>query len=726
MDYGMSQTIIVSNRLPVSVKKTKKGLEFYPSSGGLATGLSSYAKNKRTLWIGWPGIVSDDLTEADEQLIINELKTYHCSPVFLSQKQLNQFYSGYSNTTLWPFLHTLPADFTHETRDWKMYQTVNEQFSDTVLGLSKPEDKIWVHDYQLFLVPKQLRKQRPYASIGFFLHIPFPEAKHYADLSKAKQIVHGLLGADLIGFHTKSYADNFIAACEQLGIGAPAQNGIALEDRVVRVTDFPIGIDYDKFALSGRSRGVQKEVFRLKRKYLGKKIILTVDRMDPTKGFVERLKAYRRLLAQTPELHRKVIMVMLAVPSRSDVAAYQKLKKDVEKLVDSINRTYGKRGWKPVEYRYESVDFDELAALYKIADVGFVAPIRDGMNLVAKEFVASQSTEKGILILSETAGAAEELQEALLVNPSQQRSLVQALTKGLAMPKKEVNRRLKAMQDTLSINTIDMWAGAFMSGLAKATATSRTQSFRPEHLRQLSLAYPAATSRLIILDYDGVLVPFANAPEDAGPTPKLIATLHALAAMPHTTVAVISGRPKNSLEGWLGDLPIVLAAEHGAVIRMPSKKWQTTVTMPDDWKQTIRPILRRYARETPGAFVEEKECSMVWHYRNSAPYYSQKSIASMKQVLRPYLRRFGLAMYRGSKIVEVKSPLVNKGLAVEQLLKQPYEICLILGDDYTDEDMFKAAPENAYTLKIGPGRTAARYRIKNVAQVRELLNSLIS
>ncbi len=717
----MAQTIIVSNRLPVSVKKTKNGLEFYPSDGGLAKGLSAYANKKNSLWIGWPGIMADELTDDDRQTITKQLRTYHCAPVFLTKKQIDRFYTGYSNSLLWPFLHTLPDDQTDEAKLWRTYREVNELFCETTLMLSKPGGSIWVHDYQLMLVPEMLRDERPNERIGFFLHIPFPKASHYASLRRGRELTKGLLGADLVGFHTKSYADNFLDACAELGIGTPAQGGLALKNRVVRATEFPIGIDYNKFALSGRTAGVQRETRRLTRKYKNQKVILTVDRLDPTKGFMERLKAYRTFLRRHPEQCKNVQLVMIAVPSRGDVAAYKRLRTNVENLVAEINAEFGTRGWQPIEYRHESISFEELAALCRIADVGFVAPLRDGMNLVAKEFVASQFGKKGILILSETAGAAEELSDALLVNPTKPRTLVNALDKALTMPKSEISERLKTMQGTLAANTINDWAGSFMRNLNRASATSRPRTFTQAHLKQLGLAYSTATARLVILDYDGVLAPFKAKPEDAKPTPKLRSLLRDLADKPNTVVAIVSGRSRQDLEQWLGDLPLVLSAEHGAVFRWPGQAWKTLVAASEHWKAILQPALERFTLRTPGTFVEEKNFSLVWHYRNAKPYAAQKAIAAMKQNLRPALNSYGLKIYRGNKIIEIKSPLVNKGTAVKELLTKPYEIFVVMGDDYTDEHMFKAVPPTAYTFKVGPGKTAAKYRLRNVTEVQELL-----
>ena len=716
-------TIIVSNRLPVSIKKTESGLEVYPSAGGLATGLASYASQRGSLWIGWPGLTTDELTDHEQEEIITQLAKYNCQPVFLSKKQVDQYYNGYSNSVLWPFLHTMEADFQHEARDWIAYREVNELFRDTVLALSPRGSTIWVHDYQLMLLPKLLREERPDDNIGFFLHIPFPSAEHFVSLKQAHSIIRGLLGADLVGLHTKNYTQNFLDSCSLLTNAVPSLGGIALKSRAVRVADFPIGIDYVKFSSAVKQSAVQKELLSLKRQYKNRRIVLTVDRLDPTKGFIERLEAFDTFLEDSPELRGHVTMIMLAVPSRGEIKAYKELKRDVEKLVKRINTTYGTPGWQPIDYMYTSVPFEKLSALYQLADVAFVAPIRDGMNLVAKEYVASQGKKKGILILSETAGAAQELKSALLVNPNQKISLVSALKKAIQMPPAELKTRVASMQKTLSTNTIQQWAGDFIGTLNRPIHPTRTPHLNSLRQANLKFNYQGANKRLLLFDYDGVLAPFYNNPARAKPSEAVCKILTKLSKSTKNLVVVISGRSAADLELWLGKLPITLVAEHGTLIRR-NKTWRKLITSDTSWKKEFLPILERYAAAAPGAFVEEKEYSLVWHYRAAAPFYAHKNIAILKQILRPQLKRHGLVMSMGNKILEIRDPAVTKGKAAKKLLDKPYDFIMSIGDDYTDEEMFHALPKRAFTIKVGAGKTKARYRLKSVAQVRDFLQWL--
>ncbi len=720
----MAKIIIVSNRLPVSIKKSDDGFEVYPSAGGLATGLASYANKRGNLWIGWPGISSDDLSDKDRRQISRLLSAYNCQPVFLTQKQVDDFYSGYSNSLLWPFFHSMETDFAQEAKRWKAYREVNQLFRDAVLSLTSPGNTIWVHDYQLILLPQLLREHRPTDSIGFFLHIPFPDPEQFATLKQASALIRGLLGADLVGFHTKSYTDNFLAAASQLTSATPVKGGLSRRGRAIKVAEFPIGIDYVKFHDAVNARGIQKELRALQRKYRGLKVILTVDRLDPTKGFIERLEAYRTFLDKNPEFIGKVVMVMLAVPSRGEVEAYKVLKKDVEKLIREINKTYGMPGWRPISYIYENLPFEKVSALYQLADVAFITPIRDGMNLVAKEYVASLNGKKGMLILSQSAGAAEELKDALLVDHSRPATLVAALKQAIKMPPRELKARVDAMQDVISQNTIQNWAGNFMVSLHHPLPNVHTPMLTGVRRTNLVRNYTGALRRLLLFDYDGVLVPFARVPSEAAPSAEVINHLKRIAKMPRTTVAIVSGRASTDLERWLGELPVTLIAEHGALIRRKGKDWETLIDEPTDWKKILKPALDKRARDARGAFVEEKNYSLVWHYRTASAYAAQKNVAILRSALGPFLRQYRLKLYMGNKILEIKNPDVTKGKAAKLMLDKPYDFVLAMGDDFTDEDMFRALPKRAFSLKVGPGKTAARYRVKNTAEVQSLLSQL--
>lgn len=727
----MSQVIIVSNRLPVSVKKEDGELVFSLSVGGLATGLSSYANNKHNIWIGWPGIPSDDLTERERDRIVAELAKHNCSPVFLTKKQIDDFYNGYSNTVLWPLFHKLrPQDKPGERRDrwYRSYQMVNKLFAEATKTAAQEGSRIWVQDYQLLMVPEMLRTLKIDVTIGFFLHIPFPDPKKFISLPHHQKMLTGILGADLIGFHTPDYVNNFLKTCQLTSVGTVNidDRTVTLPDRTVRVSDFPMGIDYEKYASAGRSAVVKQAVKKYKRLYRRKKVIVAVDRLDPSKGLLERLKTYGELLRQHPDLKGKVIFAMVAAPSRTDVPAYQRLAKRLDQLVVEINQEFGTAKWQPVDYINRTVPFEEVTALFQIADVAFIAPLRDGMNLAAKEFVAS-ARKNGALILSETAGAAQELRDALIVNPKRPETVVAALYDSLTMRRRELRRRLKRMKEYLKDHTVQDWATEFVDTMNKPVQGTLlpTHKMTSRYEKQLRSDFDQAYHRLLLLDYDGTLVPFRNDYRDAQPSDELLDVLAKLAHDPINDVVIISGRVSDDLEKWFGHLPLNLVAEHGASIkRAASGVWEPQTKDNTPWRELLQPALEKYAALTPGAKVEAKHYSLVWHYRSSPPYYAQKYLVVIKRSLSPFLKRFGIALVSGNKILEVKDPNVRKDVAAQNWLNNQYDFIMGIGDDTTDEDLFKVLPEGSYSIKVGSGRTAASYRMTNYKDIGRLLKKL--
>ena len=721
----MAQVLIISNRLPVTVKRVDGVLTYETSMGGLSSGLSGYVTGRSNVWIGWPGIASDDLTDAEKRAITRELARHSCKPVFLTEKQIEEFYNGYSNSLLWPLLHSMKmSENNHHDRRWKAYREVNKVFANAAVASTRPDATIWVHDYQLLLVPELLKTQLPHNHIGFFLHTPFPAFKVLSKLPEAKRLLQSLIRSDLIGLQTKINVTNFSDSIAGFGLGIVNNNLLILSGHTVRITDFPIGIDYLKFENAYQLPDVKQAVRRMRAKYAGLKIIAGVDRLDITKGFIERLQAYQTFLTRNPKQRRKVVFVLVGAPSRSDVTAYQKLAKSVDKLVAEINAQFGTKSWQPVDY-IQGLPFHEVTALFQIADVGFVTPLKDGMNLVAKEFVASKR-KSGVLILSEGAGAAQELPDALLVNLMQPETLVAALETALSMRKIDITGRFDAMQEQIASHTIHHWARDFMKTLQKPELLPVRPLFMKTQ-RKLIAEYKASDRRVLFMDYDGVLAELINQPDEAKPTKELLEILKRLADNKRNDIYIISGRSRSDLSNWLSKTGVGMIAEHGAFIREPGDKtWQITSGASTSWKTQLLPILESYAADTPYAFAEEKTTALVWHYRESPSYLAQKNLVLLKKDIKPLLQQFGLKANTGQKILEIKHKDTNKGAAVKNYLsKNNYDFIMTAGDDYTDENMFKAVPDWAYSLRVGSGVTVARFRVKNVPTMVNLLSKLV-
>ncbi len=720
--------ILVSNRLPLNITKGRAGLRFHTSVGGLATGLRCFCRSHQSRWIGWCGIAEDLISESDRRQIQQKLAQQHCHPVFLNSEEMQNFYEGFCNATIWPLFHYFPLHTVYEKRYWTGYKQVNERFCRAVTDVAEPGDSIWIHDYQLMLLPQLVRRELPDCNIGFFLHIPFPSFEIFRLLPWRRELLQGLLGADLLGFHTYDYVRHFLSSTTRL-LGAEHSMGLLnIGERVLKVDAFPMGIDYDRYARAAESPDVKRHIDEIRRQVGDRRVIISVDRLDYTKGIVQRLEAFDLFLSENPHYKEKVTMILLAVPSRTGIRDYAQLRRQLEHLVGRINGEHGVIGWVPVWYLYRAVPFARLVALYTIADVALITPLRDGMNLVAKEFLAAKSDGRGVLILSEMAGAASELGEAIIVNANNKAEIIAAIKTALEMPPDEQITRNRLMQKRLARYNIERWASDFLQCLADTKDLQRQLAVRnltPQARRQLLDEYRNASTRLLLLDYDGTLVGFVARPEWAGPDRQVLELLESLAADARNELVVISGRDRDTLERWLGGLRVSLIAEHGGHVKQAGQPWQITVDLNNDWKDSIRPILELYSDRTPGSFVEEKDFSLVWHFRRCDPELAGLRRQELKDAIVDMTENLGIGVYEGSKILEVKNVAVSKGHAARPWLdRQQWQFILAAGDDYTDEDLFTVLPQNAYSIRIGGGISKARYNIDSVYSFRELLKEL--
>ena len=726
----MSRLIIISNRLPISISKLKGNFIYNESVGGVATGISSLSEPKERVWFGWPGISSDRLTSVDKMQITNELNSKSCHPVFLSNKNIRDFYSGFSNKTIWPLFHYFSEFTVFDENYWKSYKAVNQIFCDEIIKKITKDDIIWVHDYHLMLLPQMIREQLPEAQIGFFLHIPFPSFELLRNLPWRTEILEGILGADLMGFHEYDYVRHFLSSVYRICGHEHQLSKLIIENRHIRIDAFPMGINYEKYANSQTNPAVQKEINRLKNHRT--RIILSVDRLDYTKGILKRLEAYDWFLTKHPEYREKVSLVMIAVPSRTKVEQYALLREEIEKKVGRINGAYSTLDWTPVSYMYRSLPFEQISAMYNIADVALISPLRDGMNLVAKEFIATQNNKKvqGILILSEMAGAASELSEAIVINPHDKEAIVNAIEDALEMSQEERLRRNLLMQSRISRYTVSRWANDFIHSLKEVKLEQynlATKQFTQNIQNETIQRFANADKRLIILDYDGTLVSFAKLPEQAKPDNEILTLLKALCDNANNDLVVISGRDKETLSEWLGHLPLNLVAEHGAFCRFENKSWEITFQHNNEWKNEICPILELFVDRTPGSFIEEKKFALVWHFRKSEPDLAKLRTHELKDTLIMMATNLNIGVFEGNKIIEVKPVSINKGQAIRLWLdKKDWGFIFCVGDDYTDEDMFSALPESAVSCKIGTGPSNAKFRLSSPNELRSFLRQLVS
>ncbi|HEX5170392.1 MAG TPA: bifunctional alpha,alpha-trehalose-phosphate synthase (UDP-forming)/trehalose-phosphatase [Cyclobacteriaceae bacterium] len=735
-EISQQRLILVSNRLPYQLQEKNNKVTLHQSDGGLVTALKSYFENggeqsrvSEKIWLG-----SADFPERRWQKYLDQQHgetDFKVEPLFVDAKVYNRFYNGFCNATIWPLFHYFPSYVVYEEESFRAYEIVNQFFAEKLIEIYKEGDVIWIHDYQLFLLPQLIRGKIPDATIGFFLHIPFPSYEIFRLLHKdwKQKITQGMLGADLIGFHTHEYVQHFLKTVRMV-LGVDHQyRSIETQNRSVRVDLFPLGVDYKKFSEQARSEKVLNWRSEIKESFGDRKMIFSVDRLDYTKGVTHRLIGFERFLHRHPEWHEKVVFVMVVVPSRQIISKYNERRKLIEEYVGRINGKYSSLQWQPLIYRYSHLAFDELSALYQCANVALITPLRDGMNLVAKEYIASRVNGDGVLILSELAGAASEMGEALLVNPMDEEELSTAIHEALTMSQEEQCLKVQLMQKRLIDYDVNHWVEDFLFQLADVKKQQELEGAKflsKTLINNILQEYNSASSRHVFLDYDGTLVPLVRHPSMAHPSSDVLELLTRFSQCERTVLTIISGRDSRILNEWLGHLPLNLVAEHGAAVREIGHSWIFENDDGDNWKAAIRPTLELFTKRCPGSFVEEKNLTLTWHYRNVERDLGFIRSRELLDNLYHLIRNAHLHVIDGNKVIEVRIAGIDKGAAVKKILAdQPTDFILAIGDDRTDEDMFRALSDKAVTIKVGSGHTQAKYSLHNQAEVIHFLNQLI-
>lgn len=727
----MSQRLfIVSNRLPVTIRVERQQPVVQLSAGGLATGLRCFHDNTETIWLGWPGN-NEPLDDKQRRLVTRQLAELRAIPIYLSAKDVSGFYAGFSNSVLWPLFHYLLDKVQIDAhREWKAYCRVNQQFADTIVSQNVGDDLLWIHDYQLLLAPEMVRRREPSARIGFFLHIPFPAMEVFRILPWRETLLRGLLGADLIGFHADSYRAHFIDSVDKiLGIRG-SEHELMYDGRTVRLGVYPMGIDSDRFGVLANSADVVTELARIKSEYQNRRLILAVDRLDYTKGIPRRLLAIEKLLQQTPSDRIDFRFLQVAVPSRTMVDSYAQFRRQIEEMIGRINGIYSHVNLVPIHYLYRSISDTLLTALYRAADVILVTPLRDGLNLVAKEYVASRTDQDGVLVLSEFAGAADQLPEALIVNPHDVKGVAATIRQALAMSVAEQRERMRTLRQRVAAENVFQWGSRFVGDLGNV----RDNNGRGHALLVSSVStvdgavqrMREADSLTLILDYDGTLVPFADTPEEAAPDLPLMELLATLSRRPRTELHLISGRPCPDLDAWFGKLAIGLHAEHGFWSRLPAAdSWTSNHHCSLEWKEQARTLIQPFLETCPGSLMEEKHSGLAWHYRQLPAAVGEEKARELIALLARTLSGEHIDVCRGNKVIELRAAGVHKGIIVDGLAaKLPASLLVAIGDDVTDEDLFRHLPPGQIAIHVGDGPSVARYRLVDHHVVRRLLSSL--
>ncbi len=720
----MGRLILVSNRLPFTARRQGGETVLTRSSGGLVAGLGPVHEAKDSLWIGNPGGEIGGLKR-------DALRKNRIVPVAISRDRARRHYEGFSNGVLWPLFHYFLESVKYDPDDFEAYRDVNRQFAEVVAQHARPGDRIWIHDYHLMLMPTMIRQLRPDVTIGFFLHIPVPSSEVFRVLPVAEIILEGLLGADLIGLHTYDYVRHLTTAYRRF-LGRPFDlDSVERDGGRCHVRAYPLGVDAEGFVERAGSPEAERRLSTWRKRVAGRKVLLGVDRLDYSKGIPLRLEAWRRLLSRTPAWRKQAVFLQLAVPSRGTIDQYRHLKAQVEQQVGEINGEFSDMGTMPVHYMHRSVPPDELVALYRLADVAVVTPLRDGMNLVAKEFIASRTDEDGVLVLSEFAGAASELGEALVVNPWDLEGTARALDRALRMDPDERHRRMSSLRGRVLAYDARHWAQSFLDdlkGIAERTKRD-VEVTSDQWTADLCRRFAKAGTPMVVLGYDGTLKGFEMEPHSACPDAELIGLLRRLHSS-GANVVMISGRDRDTLEAWFGEIPIHLVAEHGFLHRPAgARAWEELAPGLDrSWFPVVEETMRSYVDRTPGSFIERKQAGLAWHYRRAEPGLGLRQGRELAHHLTEYFANRPVRVIRGACVVEANTQGIDKGWAYRALQRRVAESDLIImaGDDRTDEDMFRAAGDDVWSIKVGSGVTAARYRVASPEQLRELLSRAAS
>ncbi len=712
----MGKLIMVSNRLPVRIGADGSTQR---TTGGLASALEGLETEEEQLWVGWPGGAVEDFEDLAK--VREELHFSGVRPVFLTRDEVNGFYEGYANSTLWPLLHYMVERAKFSASWWETYHSVNQKFADAIIEVAEANDKIWIHDYHLLLVPAMLRGMRKDLRVGFFLHTPFCSSEIFRALPERTEILKGMLGADVVGFHTYAYLRHFRSSLLRVLGWESEMEGIWHDGREVRMGVYPIGHNHVGFEREMSHPDFPAILEQHRQDLAGKRMILNVERLDYTKGLPEKLAAMRRFLERHPEKRDDVLFVLIAVPSRQGVQEYDALTEEVQREVGAINGEFGKVGHAPVQFLHRGYPLADLAAFYALCEVCLVTPLRDGMNLVAKEFLDCQRPEfisrPGVLILSEFAGAANELSHALQVNPHDVDEVATAINRALEMPDAERSMRIGMMQGQLRKQDNHSWARRFIQDLDRVPP-------REERLVVMELMPLAAqmVERVkageklgLFLDYDGTLREFVDRPELAVPDAELPSLLRDLAEHAGVSVALVSGRTADFLEQHFSGLGVTLVGEHGF-------RWQPGGTgewalfyphVNTEWKAAVREHLEQAAMLTPGTYVEEKQSALVWHYRKAEPEFGLWRARGLLEELTSMAANLPVTVHHGQKIVEISSVQVSKGAAVDHLMRDwQCDLALVAGDDQTDETMIALNPDGIdfHAVKVGKGPSRASYR----------------
>ncbi|MFA4916714.1 MAG: bifunctional alpha,alpha-trehalose-phosphate synthase (UDP-forming)/trehalose-phosphatase [Syntrophales bacterium] len=726
--FSKGALIVVSNREPYIHKKTGLGIKIERPAGGLVSAIDDVLKATGGIWVAWgSGSLDKDVVDDRNSIMVPPGNpSYSLKRVWLSPGEIDNYYNGYSNQVLWPLCHITLDRVYFRKKFWRDYEKVNQSFADAVLEEAEEDSIIWIHDYHLCLVPKMLREKETKLTVAHFWHIPWPDWGVFRVCPQSKEILEGLLGNDLIGFQIPLFVKNF-SDCVRECLSADVNyknSTVTYREHTTRLKAFPISIDYDKFdsmASSPRTIKIMKNIkkrYGIAQDYIG----LGVDRLEYTKALIKRLQAINLFFERYQRFREIFTFIQIAVPTRTE-EPYLSYKKAVEELISKINEKYSLPGWKPIIYIDTKVEHKDLVAYYRLADVAIISSIYDGMNLVAKEYIASQVEETGGLILSEFAGAADQLDGAILVNPYDIEEFSNSIQRSLTMPRREKTSRIATLRRHVKENDIYKWVYDILREIVTiSNIKNKNMSYLFDHTSELK--EKISTSIFLFLDYDGTLTPIVELPDQAF-IPDDIRSL-ILRLKEYIPVAVVSGRSLQDIKTKVGIEGIVYVGNHGAEIWDGKKAIINKESKVEN--RILKQLLNRLKEallHIQGVIIEDKHFTVSIHFRMVKVKYLGELFDKFWDIAKDFESSFKITS--GKKVFELR-PLNawDKGNAVSWIIKNmgSGRIPLYLGDDITDEDAFRALKGIGMSISIGVC-SEADYYLKNQQEIKKFLQQLL-
>lgn len=719
------RVVFCSARLPFSVRKSKGRFTLTEKPGGVASAVGSVYQAYDSVWFG-----SLDLpprTQSRSKASIQKLAHEHqCEPIEMKDANLAKQAEAFCENTLWPLFHYRPESTVFDENTWKAYQAFNKAYFESIRKYLKPNDTIWVHDYQLLLLPDMIRAEYPDISIGFFLHTPFPSFEIFRLMPWRREILSGMLGADLIGFHIYDYCRHFQSSLFRV-LGLEAKLGsVVTGGRVVHTDAFSLGVDFNVFSQIRKTQAYDRKLEHFQSKTNGCKTVLSIDRIDPTRGILEKLDTIEGLLEQHKNMRGNIVFLLRTFGSTRSTEL-RDYAREVEKRITSCNKRFARKDWEPILHEHAQSSRTEMVALYNVADVLLVGSLRDGMNLIGKEYVAARNSDRGVIVLSEFAGGSRELSEAILINPFDRNACIGALAAALKMPSRKQAYSFARMKQRQQRNTALNWSVTFLESLRNIKIrqeTVQSHAFNARTASKVTSAYQAAKQRLLLFDYNGTLVPVPKDGRTKPPPASLLELLDRLSQNKHNRVAIITDNSRPLIDRWFRKNNVDLIACSDAAFRRDGK-WTNEPELATSWQEDARPILEKYVIRTPGSYIDEKRYALIWHFENAEKELGEVRARELIDDLRSFTGMENLQVNELGRLIEIRNAESHKASMLRNYLdSDKYDFIFAIGDDQSNEAMFSVLPEDACTVRIGSTLTSARYNLSDQTRLLSFLGDL--